>query len=202
MKKDNAKPINTAFMVRAVVLLAVVLICLWYIKVYPIQPNMKNLEQILLSEAESHHAPAAPLTLQDSVTLGDITYQLAEVGPEQKLMLFPIRRGPFTRYAIAGMMASSSEWYGGVITVKDDAYLLIGGRNPDRMLAQIECSWEDGPSCTLNLPDSSTFLVSALLNPAPDTQNLNLQHIRFLDATGQDVTDTIQKDGWSIGSIQ
>ncbi len=196
--KERAKSIQIVCILLGVIPIAVALACLWYCRAYPIHANQDNLEHILLSQAADLCSPAVPLTLQDSVTLGDITYQLAEVGPERKLLLFRVQRGPFSRFRPYGMASSSNEWYGSVIPLQKENYLLIGGRNLGRKIAKIECGWENGTHCTLDLPNTSIFLVCAALDAPPSSEHLDLDRMRFWDAAGQDITDDILQPGWGI----
>ena len=166
---------------------------------YPIDPDCANLDAAVAAFYDWGDQPPrdVPVRLYDSVDIGRSRYVLCELGPELELGTVELKRSLTGRYKIDHLSWGGGNFRFGTAEADGRTYLLAGGRNTACRIGSLVFDIE-GQTCTLTLPASERFLVSAPLEAQPETRWPDISKVRVYDAQGLDITEQVDLSGGGI----
>lgn len=169
-----------------------------YRSAYPIEPDRSNLTECI-QDFYLHGSTAAPPTvkLYDSVTVGERTYVLLELGENLDLGRVVLERGWTGRYKILNLGYGGGNFRSGVVEQDGQKYLLFGGRNTGEEIAGASFTL-DGFPYSLEIPEQSRFLVCTEIDSRIASDHLDPDSLTLYNARGEDITEGCDLSGGGI----
>lgn len=178
---------------------AALCMAVWYQFGYPIRLNWLTLphyiEAYYMRGRQSGQAP--DIELYTGVELGSRAYYLIELDGD--LGYVALERGLTGRYRIVRLGYGGGNFLPGVVEAQGKKYLLFGGRDPAKEIAEIAVTLE-GLTYTLEVdPKDDHFLlcteVDGRIAPAPP----DLDRILFRNHRGEEITAQYDLSSGGIG---
>ena len=107
---------------------------------------------------------------------------------DDDLVVVHLQRGLFGRMKFNGMSYSDSSFCNGVVEVDDAKFIVIGGRNANHQIAEIEFSLDSKPY-EIELKDpGELFLEYIKIDANTEDNHIVPGSMRLFNSTGEDVT--------------
>lgn len=182
----------------AVLVLAAVLLAVWYHFSYPIELNLVTLPEEIAAfhNRESEDWDPSEITVYGGVSVGNREYYLMETGED--LGSVTLRRSLTGRYKIEYLRYGDGGLRNAIMESGGKKYLLLGGRDLAARIARITVAI-DGRSYELKNPNPGDhFLLCTEIDSRTEDNHIDLDRLAFYNEAGEDITKDYDLSGGGL----